>query len=68
MELLEELVEPGSDKMDVRNKEQVIQRMVSAVGSKQWGQEGILCPLIADVSFVKLFVADEDDILIITME
>lgn len=48
MELLEKIVEPGSEKMDVRNKEQVVQRMVSSVGSKQWGQEGVLCPLIAD--------------------
>ena len=35
--------------MDVRNKEQVISRMKSAVASKQFGQEDILCPLIADV-------------------
>lgn len=48
MELLGEVVEQGSDKMDVRNKEQAIQRMISAVGSKQWGQEGVLCSLIAD--------------------
>ncbi|MCO5605732.1 hypothetical protein L7F22_059916 [Adiantum nelumboides] len=48
MELLETIVEPGSDTMDVRNKEQVVKRMTSAVGSKQWGQEGVLCPLIAD--------------------
>ena len=35
--------------MDVRNKEQVTSRMKSAVSSKQFGQEDILCPLIEDV-------------------
>ncbi|RVW46953.1 T-complex protein 1 subunit theta [Vitis vinifera] len=48
VEILEELVEKGSEKMDVRNKEQVISRMKAAVASKQFGQEDILCPLIAD--------------------
>eukprot|EP00249_Psilotum_nudum_P010921 c22847_g1_i1 orf=498-2132(-) len=48
LELLTELVEPGSDTMDVRSKEQVASRITSAVGSKQWGQEAVLCPLIAD--------------------
>ncbi|CAM8963725.1 unnamed protein product [Rhodiola kirilowii] len=47
-EILEELVEKDSDKMDVRNKEEVISRMLAAVASKQFGQENILCPLIAD--------------------
>ncbi|CAM8887004.1 unnamed protein product [Rhodiola kirilowii] len=46
--ILEELVEKDSDKMDVRNKEEVISRMLAAVASKQFGQENILCPLIAD--------------------
>uniref|UniRef100_A0A0C9RPF8 CCT-theta n=1 Tax=Wollemia nobilis TaxID=56998 RepID=A0A0C9RPF8_9CONI len=48
IELLEELVEQGSEKMDVKNKEEVILRMRAAVASKQFGQENILCPLIAD--------------------
>ncbi|KAJ9695667.1 hypothetical protein PVL29_010910 [Vitis rotundifolia] len=48
VEILDELVEKGSEKMDVRNKEQVISRMKAAVASKQFGQEDILCPLIAD--------------------
>lgn len=48
VEILEELVEKGSEKMDVRNKEQVVSRMKAAVASKQFGQEDILCPLIAD--------------------
>ncbi|KAJ6434079.1 hypothetical protein OIU84_017732 [Salix udensis] len=48
IEILSELVEPGSENMDVRNKEQVICRMKAAVASKQFGQEDILCNLIAD--------------------
>ena len=48
--ILDELVEEGSEKMDViRNKEQVISRMKSAVASKLFGRGDILCPLIADV-------------------
>ncbi|XWS64618.1 hypothetical protein CRYUN_Cryun05aG0018600 [Craigia yunnanensis] len=47
-EVLEELVEKGSENMDVRNKEQVVTRMKAAVASKQHGQEDILCSLIAD--------------------
>lgn len=48
IEILDELVEKGSEKMDARNKEEVVKRMISAVASKQFGQENILCPLIAD--------------------
>ncbi|XVE62909.1 hypothetical protein DITRI_Ditri06bG0157200 [Diplodiscus trichospermus] len=48
IEILEELVEKGSENMDVRNKEQVVTRMKAAVASKQHGQEDILCSLIAD--------------------
>lgn len=48
IEILYELVEEGSEKMDVRNKEEVVLRMKAAVASKQFGQEDILCPLIAD--------------------
>ncbi|GJY72111.1 T-complex protein 1 subunit theta [Tanacetum coccineum] len=47
-EILEGLVEPGSETMDVRNKEEVILRMKAPVASKQYGNEDILCPLIAD--------------------
>ncbi|GJU62459.1 T-complex protein 1 subunit theta [Tanacetum coccineum] len=47
-EILETLVEPGSETMDVRNKEEVILRMKAPVASKQYGNEDILCPLIAD--------------------
>ncbi|KAH7856224.1 hypothetical protein Vadar_034094 [Vaccinium darrowii] len=48
VEILDELVEKGSEKMDVRIKEEVIKRMIAAVASKQFGQEDILCSLIAD--------------------
>ncbi|XP_068635437.1 T-complex protein 1 subunit theta-like [Aristolochia californica] len=48
IEILDELVEKGSETMDVRNKDEVVSRMKAAVASKQFGQEEILCPLIAD--------------------
>ncbi|CAN1245722.1 T-complex protein 1 subunit theta [Linum grandiflorum] len=48
IEVLGELVEPGSETMDVRNKEEVASRMRAAVASKQFGQEDVLCSLIAD--------------------
>ncbi len=48
LELLQELGEPASEKMDVKEKDQVVQRIVSAVASKQYGQESILCPIIAE--------------------
>ncbi|KAK8633814.1 hypothetical protein V6N13_014650 [Hibiscus sabdariffa] len=48
IEVLGELVEKGSETMDVRDKEQVVTRMKAAVASKQHGQEDILCSLIAD--------------------
>ncbi|KAJ1275923.1 hypothetical protein BS78_05G173400 [Paspalum vaginatum] len=48
IEVLEDLVEKGSENMDVRNKDEVVLRMRSAVASKQFGQEDILCPLVAD--------------------
>lgn len=51
IEILEELVEKDSENMDVRNKNEVISRMKSAVASKQFGQEDILCSLIADVNY-----------------
>lgn len=50
IEILEELVEEGSENMNVRDTEDVISRMRSAVASKQFGQEDILCPLIAEVN------------------
>ncbi|KAK4413105.1 T-complex protein 1 subunit theta [Sesamum alatum] len=48
IEILEDLVEEGSESMNVRDKDDVISRMRSAVASKQFGQEDILCPLIAE--------------------
>lgn len=54
IKILDELVEQGSENMDVRNKEEVVYRMKSAVASKQFGQEDILCSLIADVIMLTL--------------
>jgi len=48
VQILDELVENGSESMDVRDKEQVISRMKAAVASKQFGQEDTLCSLVAD--------------------
>ncbi|XAR68659.1 hypothetical protein NMG60_11003862 [Bertholletia excelsa] len=48
VEILDELVEKDSERMDVRNKDEVTKRMKAAVASKQFGQEDILCSLIAD--------------------
>ncbi|GLT27506.1 hypothetical protein SLA2020_024970 [Shorea laevis] len=48
VEILCELVEKGSESMDVRVKEQVITRMKASVASKQFGQEDVLCSLVAD--------------------
>ncbi|KAK8952987.1 T-complex protein 1 subunit alpha [Platanthera guangdongensis] len=48
IELLEEVVEEGSENMDVRSKVEVVSRMKAAVSSKRFGEEDILCPLIAD--------------------
>lgn len=49
VEILDELVEKGSENMDVRNKDEVITRMKAAVASKQFGQEDFLSSLVADV-------------------
>lgn len=48
IEILEEMVEANSESMNVRDKDGVILRMRSSVASKQFGQEDILCPLIAE--------------------
>ncbi|CDY50320.1 BnaCnng19030D [Brassica napus] len=48
VEVLEELVESGSERMDVRSKGEVVSRMRAAVASKQFGQEEIICSLVAD--------------------
>eukprot|EP00271_Cylindrocystis_brebissonii_P019724 TRINITY_DN6174_c0_g1_i1.p1 TRINITY_DN6174_c0_g1~~TRINITY_DN6174_c0_g1_i1.p1 ORF type:complete len:548 (+),score=131.42 TRINITY_DN6174_c0_g1_i1:240-1883(+) len=48
LELLETLVESGSETMDVRSQKDVVRRLLSPVGSKLFGQEDVLTPLIAD--------------------
>ncbi|XP_041997002.1 T-complex protein 1 subunit theta-like [Salvia splendens] len=48
IEILEEMVETGSENMNVRDKDEVITRMRSSVASKQFGQEEKLCSLIAE--------------------
>ncbi|CAN7111294.1 unnamed protein product [Brassica rapa subsp. narinosa] len=45
VEVLEELVESGSERMDVHSKDEVVSRMRAAVASKQFGQEEIICSL-----------------------
>jgi len=60
---LDELVEDGSDNMDVRDKEQVISRMKAAVASKQFGQEDIICSLVADVSISQFTLFYHDKML-----
>ncbi|XP_042002810.1 T-complex protein 1 subunit theta-like [Salvia splendens] len=46
--ILEEMVETGSENMNVRDKDEVITRTRSSVASKQFGQEEKLCSLIAE--------------------
>ncbi|KAK9801408.1 hypothetical protein WJX73_007565 [Symbiochloris irregularis] len=47
LEYLEAAVIPGSEKLDVRDKEQIAKRIRGSVTSKQAGYEDILCRLIA---------------------
>ena len=42
--------------MDARNKEEVIRQMKAVVASKQYGQENILCSLIAGVYLMFVLV------------
>jgi hypothetical protein len=58
IEILDDLVEKGSENMDVRSKEEVVLRMRSAVASNQFGQEDILCPLVADVRLTCTTIVD----------
>ena len=48
LELLEGLVLPGSDAIDVRSREAVIARLKCPLSAKQYGNEDTLAPLIAD--------------------
>jgi len=50
VQILDDLVEEGSENMDVRDKEQIVSRMKAAVASKQFGLENTICSLVADVS------------------
>lgn len=43
--------------MDVRSKEQVVSRMKAAVASKQFGQEDIICSLVADVIIIICWIS-----------
>jgi T-complex protein 1 subunit theta len=47
-EILEALVQEGSETIDVRNEDQVILRIKAPVSSKLYITEHILCPLIAE--------------------
>ena len=51
LEIMERLILPGSDKMDVRDPEAVAKRIKGSVCSKQYGYEDLLSPLIAKVNF-----------------
>jgi T-complex protein 1 subunit theta len=48
LEILDTLVIEGSDKIDVRDLKAVIDRIKGTISSKQYGQEGLLAPLIAE--------------------
>ncbi|KAI6697059.1 hypothetical protein NL676_017178 [Syzygium grande] len=51
LETLDELVEAGSETMDVQNKKQVVSRMRAAIASKQSGKVDRLCSLVADACY-----------------
>ena len=44
----EELVLPGTDKVDVRDKAVVTERLKTTIASKQYGFEDVLTPLVAE--------------------
>jgi|Transcript_18690 T-complex protein 1 subunit theta len=46
--MLEELVLPGTDKVDVRDKAVVTERLKTTIASKQYGFEDVLTPLVAE--------------------
>ncbi|BDA41671.1 T-complex protein 1 subunit theta [Coccomyxa sp. Obi] len=47
LEVMETLIMPGSDKIDVQDKEEVTKRIKASVCTKQYGHEDLLSPLIA---------------------
>lgn len=48
LEVLESLVVPGSEKLDVRDKAAVATRLRGTIASKIFGYEDLLCPLVAE--------------------
>jgi hypothetical protein len=48
--VIDSLVLPGTETLDVRDKAAVAKRIKGAVSAKQHGLEDVLCPLIAEVS------------------
>lgn len=44
LEIIDSLVIPGSETLDVRDKAAVAQRIKGSVSSKQYGYEDVLCP------------------------
>ena len=55
--MIDSLVLPGTETLDVRDKEAVAKRIKGAVSAKQHGLEDVLCPLIAEVGSVRLPMA-----------
>lgn len=47
--MIDSLVLPGTETLDVRDREAVAKRIKGAVSAKQHGLEDVLCPLIAEV-------------------
>lgn len=47
LQVLETLIIPDTDKLDLRDKQAVAQRIKGSVSSKQYGYDDLLCPLIA---------------------
>lgn len=48
LEALDALVLPGSETLDIRDKDSVAKRLKGSISSKQYGFEDTLCPLIAE--------------------
>lgn len=48
LEILEGLVVPGSDKIDLRSQGDVVKRIKGVISSKTYGYEDVLAPLIAE--------------------
>lgn len=47
LDIIDSLVIPGSDKLDVRDRATVARRIRGSVSAKQYGLEDVLCPLIS---------------------